>query len=76
MAPASKLNREELRLQRLYCLDRNKKDNFIKYMNDNPYYFKNAFPGMNVEDAWKLASKLRVSTDLFTMKGIEQWQEL
>jgi hypothetical protein len=45
-------------------------------MNDNPYYFKNAFPGMNVEDAWNMASKLRISTDLFTMKGIEQWQEL
>ena len=76
MAPASKLNREALRLQRLYCLDRNKKDNFIKYMNDNPYYFKNAFPGMNVEDAWNMASKLRISTDLFKVKGVEQWPVL
>lgn len=75
MAHASKLNKNQLKLQRVYCLDRNKKVNFIKYMKDNPYYFQNAFPGMNVEDAWKLAVKLRVSTDLFKVKGVEQWLE-
>jgi len=39
------------------AIDRRKKENFMKYMLANPFYFKNIFPAMTLEQAWKYVTE-------------------
>lgn len=43
-------------------LDRRTKENFTRYMRDNPFYFKDAFPGMTIDEAWECLGPIALET--------------
>lgn len=64
-------------LNRMHSINRNKKENFYKYMSLNPVYFRDTFPNMTIEQAWEDVNKLKISKNMFTdFQGDMSWQEL
>ena len=55
-----KRSRQQKKMDRLKVenMDRSKKENFRKYMETNPFYFQEVFPGYTIEKAWEEAWKL------------------
>lgn len=64
-------------LNRMHSINRNKKENFYKYMSLNPVYFMDTFPNMTIEQAWEDVNKLKISKNMFAdFQGDTVWQEL